>query len=132
MPVANQPQDTIAALAEAEDPQRWWVAQVRQQRQVRNASRRHFRISMVVQISVVKHAQPWSLEDTTALGMEPQREIDFFHSVRHRQRDVALCGEECCSSIDAGPTGKIRNPFGSLGIQRQILPTVINRSAEYG
>src|SRR5689334_21358342 len=86
--VSQQPQQTIRTLAHPDDPQRHWITQVRKQCEIRDAARRDPRVRVMPQIIVMKNAQPARRQNTCAARVQPQREVNFLHSIRDRQRNV--------------------------------------------
>ncbi len=57
-PMPQQPPQPVRALPHTDSPQPNRIAQVRQQREVRDTARRHPRVTVTLQVSVMKHAEP--------------------------------------------------------------------------
>ena len=99
--MSQQPKQPVRALAHTNSPQRNRITQVREQREIRDAARCYFRIAVTLQISVVKHTQPRRSQNPAALRVKTNCEIDFFHSVRDGQRNVASRIKESLTPEDA-------------------------------
>ena len=63
----QQPKQPVRALAHTNSPKRDRITQVREQREIRNATRRHPRIFVMFKIGVVKYTQPRRAENLSAL-----------------------------------------------------------------
>src|SRR5687768_2513581 len=62
--------------------------------------------------------------------METKRKVDFFHSIRNRQRHVSTGVDKCVTSIDAGAAGKICGPLRFSLVECDRFAGVIQRCAD--
>ena len=73
--MAHQPRNALEALAGRDSPEPARVAQVRQQRDVRDARRRHDRIRVPREIGVVKHPETAGAQDSSTTRMETKADV---------------------------------------------------------